>query len=173
MITLWYVVKMKRFWAWYERHYTLNVGLTAVLFLWQIFHLYWLGADVIAPRLTGVSYFHPNTFFRYLLIVVDYTEIPAIISTSLLYLFELQHRFSWRALGLLVLLNSQWLHLFWLTDEFVVRALQGTSGTVLPVWLAWAAIFIDYLELPVIFDIVWRFIKKLLSHETHQPSVSE
>lgn len=55
MLTLWYVVKMKRFWAWYEKYYAWNVGLTLVLFLWQLVHLYWLGADVIATRLTGVG----------------------------------------------------------------------------------------------------------------------
>lgn len=163
----------RRFWAWYERHYMLNVGIVIVLFLWQLVHLYWLGADVIAQRLFGVSYFDPNPFWQFVLVVVDYTEIPAIISTSLLYFFELQKHFRWRIIGLLILLNSQWLHLFWLTDEFVVRALQGTSGTVLPVWLAWVAILIDYLELPVIFDIMWRFIKKLLRYEDHQPSFSE
>lgn len=172
---------MKSFWRWYEWHYTLHVGLTAVLFLWQIFHLYWLGADVIAPRLTGVSYFHPNTFFRYLLIVVDYTEIPAIISTSLLYLFELQRPASAKAtagkpakiLLLLLLLNSQWLHLFWITDEFVVSTFRAGGVTVLPAWLAWAAILIDYLEIPVIIDIIWRFLRRILRYETHQPSVSE
>lgn len=32
---------------------------------------------------------------------------------------------------------------------------------MLPVWLAWIAIFIDYLELPVIYDTIKEFIKAL------------
>lgn len=164
---------IRRFWAWYGRNYTLNVGIIGIFFLWQLVHLYWLGADVMAERLFGVSYFDPSPFWQFVLVIVDYTEIPAIVSTSLLYLFELQKKFSWRALGLLTLLNSQWLHLFWLTDEFVVRAFQGVSSTVLPVWLAWIAIMIDYLELPVIFDIMRRFLSKLLGYEDHQPSLSK
>lgn len=164
---------IRRFWAWYERHYTLHVGITVILFVWQLVHLYWLGADVIALRLTGVSYFEAQGFWRVLLILVDYTEIPAIVSTSLLYLFELRPAFArasagkparyWRTLGLLILLNSQWLHLFWITDEFVIHTFLGQAhgGTVLPIWLAWVAILIDYLELPVIFDIVRRLIRAL------------
>jgi len=159
----------ERFWAWYERYYVLHVGLTLLLFLWQIVHLYWLGTHVIALRLFGVSYFTPNPFWQTVLILVDYTEIPAIISTSLLYIFELQRKSPaaspagrWRLIGLLILLNSQWLHLFWITDEFVEEVFLGTGGgTVLPGWLAWVAILIDYLEIPVIFDIVRRFIRAL------------
>lgn len=164
----------RRFWAWYERHYTAHVTIAAILFLWQIVHLYWLGADVISQRLFGVSYFPVSTFWQTLLVLVDYTEVPAIISTSLLYLFELQKRFSWRVLGLLVLLNSQWLHLFWITDEFVWHTFleEPYGGTVLPAWLAWVAILIDYLEVPVILDITWRFLKKLFAYETNQSSVS-
>lgn len=151
----------ERFWAWYERHYTLNVTVALTLFAWQLVHLYWLGADVIAERLFGVSYFLASGVWQWLLVVVDYTEIPAIIGTTTLYVFELRKNFRWHLIRLLVLLNSQWLHLFWLTDEFVVVALRGGGGTVLPVWLAWVAILIDYLELPVIFDITWRFVTAL------------
>lgn len=166
---------VRRFWAWYERYYTVHVAVAVVLFLWQLVHLYWLGADVIAERLFGASYFPVDSFWQTLLILVDYTEIPAIISTSLLYLFEMQKRFSWRVLGLLVLLNSQWLHLFWITDEFVLHTFLGEphGGTVLPAWLAWVAILIDYLELPVIFDITWRFLKKLFAYEINKPSLSK
>lgn len=159
----------ERFWAWYERHYAVHVGVALTLFLWQLVHLYWLGAHVIALRLVGESFFTPGPFWQTLLILVDYTEIPAIISTSLLYIFELRRKSPavspagrWRLIGLLILLNSQWLHLFWITDEFVEEVFTGTGGgTVLPGSLAWVAILIDYLELPVIFDIVRRLIRAL------------
>ena len=57
-------------------------------------------------------------------------------------------------------LNSQWLHIFWITDEFVVES-NESQATVLPAWLAYAAILIDYLELPVIADTVRKTVVAL------------
>lgn len=153
---------LKRFWAWYERHYTLTVGLTAGLFLLQIVHLYWLGMHVVALRLLGESYFTLTPWWQFLIIIVDYTEIPALISTSILYIYELQKRFSWKAILFLIMLNSQWLHLFWITDEFVLDQFSGRPDTILPVWLAWVAIMIDYLEVPVIIDTIIKFGRSLV-----------
>lgn len=149
------------FWGWYERHYKLNLGLTTFLFALQVVHLYWLAADVIAGRILGYSFFDPSAFWQYLIIVVDYTEIPALISTSVLYIYELQKKFSWKAVLFLIFLNTQWLHLFWITDEFVVNQFAGRPSTVLPTWLAWVAIMIDYLEVPVIIDTVAKFVREL------------
>lgn len=149
------------FWKWYERHYTLNLGLTTALFALQVIHLYWLATDVIAARILGYSLFDPPAIWQYLLIIVDYTEIPALISTSVLYIYELRKKFSWKAVLFLLFLNSQWLHLFWITDEFVVNQFAGRPDTILPVWLAWVAILIDYLEVPVIVDTIMKFIKAL------------
>ena len=145
------------FWEWYERHYLLNVTLAAVLFLLQLVHLYWLGAEPISLRLVDQSFFSPSGLLQYLIFFVDYSEIPALIVVSLLYVNELRRGFSSRALVLLVLLNSQWLHIFWITDEYVSNELAGdAAATSLPGWLAWAAILIDYLELPVIYDTLKR-----------------
>ena len=83
--------------------------------------------------------------------LVDYGEIPAILSVSLVYINELRTRFSFIGATYLLFLNSQWLHIFWITDEFVVTAFNE-AGTVLPLWLAWVGISIDYLEVPVMFD---------------------
>jgi hypothetical protein len=146
----------KGFWGWYERHYSLILWLTTLLFFLQVIHLYWLGTHVVLHRMFGWNIWNPSALFQYLIILVDYTEVPALISTSVLYLYELQKKFSWKAVAFLVMLNSQWLHLFWITDEFVVNQFAGRPDTILPVWLAWVAILIDYLELPVIID---TFIK--------------
>lgn len=146
-----------RFFRWYERHYTVNVAVAAGLFLLQLVHLYWLSASVIAERLVGESYFSPTGIVYYAILVIDYTEIPALFSVSLIYLNELRKGFGWKPIVFLVFLNSQWLHIFWITDEFVVTAFEGGSaGTSLPAWLAWVAILIDYLELPVIYDTLRR-----------------
>lgn len=81
-----------------------------------------------------------------LLISVDYVEIPALLAASLLYMQDIRQKgVHFKALLFLVLINSQWLHIFWITDELVV-------GGQLPLWLSWTAIALDYLELPVIID---------------------
>lgn len=149
----------RKFLNWYERHYKLNTGIIAGLFVLQLIHLYWLAADVIALRLIEKSFFDPSGFWFYLIIVIDYTEIPVLIAASLLYINELKKGFNRKSVLFLILLNSQWLHIFWITDEIVKSSFTGVDGlTILPIWLAWVAIIIDYLEAPVIFDIVKKFI---------------
>jgi len=149
---------IRAFFAWYERHYTLNVAIAAGLFLLQLVHLYWLTTDVVVARLTGEPWFSPGGLFQSLIVVVDYTEIPALIGTSLIYINELRKGWRWKPILYLVFLNSQWLHIFWITDEFVVGELGDGGGGALPGWLAWVAIGIDYLEIPVIVDTLRRLV---------------
>lgn len=149
---------LNAFWQWYERHYLFNLGISSLLFLWQLIHLFWLSTHVVAERLTGVSYFNPEGVWNTLLILVDYTEIPALVGVSLVYLNQLRKQFDWKNFGMLIFLNSQWLHLFWITDEFVVNQFTGRVPVALPIWLAWLAILIDYLELPVMYDTIKKFI---------------
>lgn len=155
-------MQIKKFWAWYERYYTLNVTLAAILFTLQLIHLYWLTTHVVAFKLIGISFFNPSLFWQWVIILVDYTEIPALITTSLVYLYELKKRSSIKGFIYLIFLNSQFLHIFWITDEFVEDTLLGTgAGTILPLWLAWIAIVIDYLELPVIIETLGKAFKTL------------
>ena len=150
--------QLRRFFDWYERHYTLNVAIVACLFLLQLVHLYWLSAEVVSQRLTGAGHFHLTGVAKFLILIVDYTEIPALLGTSLLYVNELRKGFSWKALIFLIFLNTQWIHLFWITDTFVVNEFAGQAAqSTIPGWLAWVAILIDYLELPVIFDTLRKF----------------
>lgn len=164
----------QRFFAWYERHYTINVTVAAGLFLLQLVHLYWLSADVVARRLTGVSYWELDDLFRYMILIVDYTEIPSLLSVSLIYINELRKGFNWRSLLFLLFLNSQWLHIFWITDEFVVGEFAGAAGASgLPAWLAWVAILIDYLELPVIVDTLRKFAAAVRGQRVREFLVEE
>jgi hypothetical protein len=137
------------FWAWYERNYVVNLAVASLLFMLQLTHLAWMGADPVASRLDGQPLFSLHGVLQWLIVAVDYTEIPALIAVSLVYVNELRRGFAWRPLLFLVFLNSQWLHIFWITDEYVA------DGS-LPAGLAWVAILIDYLELPVIFDTLRR-----------------
>ena len=160
---------LRRFFAWYERHYLLNITVAAGLFVLQLAHLYWLTADVVAQRLVGQSYADLEGIFRYLILIVDYTEIPALISVSLVYINELRKRFHWESVLSLLFLNSQWLHIFWITDEFVVAEFTGAGhGTSLPLWLAWVAILIDYLELPVIVSTISKLAVALRQRRAFQ-----
>jgi len=151
---------VRRFWRWYERHDRLTIGITLGLFVLQLVHLFWLTTDVVWFRLTGDRLLSLDGAFEYAVLLVDYTEIPALLTTSLVYVNDLRKRFSWRALLFLVFLNSQWLHILWITDEFVVNTASTDAG-LLDGWLAWLAIGIDYLELPVIVDLVRRFALSL------------
>ena len=144
---------LDKFWAWYNKHYLFALSVTTFLFLLQLFHLYWLFTDVVLKKLTGHSYFLLPPFWGAISTVLDYTEIPALISTSLVYINQLRRRFSWREVWFLIFLNIQWLHLFWITDQVVVvRFGLNPSRFHWSVLLAWVAILIDYAELPVMYD---------------------
>lgn len=160
---------LDKFWKWYERYYVFNIGLASGLFLLQLVHLYWLTADVVAYQALGRSFFEVKGLGELLILVVDYTEIPALLTTSLVYVHSLRKGYNTKALLYLLFLNSQWLHIFWITDEFVIEELSGSSRqTLLPGWLAWIAIAIDYLELPVIYDTIRNFWHTLLNGNTKE-----
>lgn len=150
---------VRAFFGWYERHYTLNIGIAACLFVLQLLHLYWLSVHVVFLRLFDVSWWDPNGFLKFAILIIDYTEVPALVSVSLVYLNELRKQWNWKSVMFLLFLNSQWLHIFWITDEFVLNEFTGAAAaSSLPAWLAWVAIMIDYLELPVIADTMKKFV---------------
>lgn len=154
---------LEKFWKWYERRYSIITPLTALLFLLQLVHLYWMTTNVVFFRAFGHAFWDPSPFWNTFIALVDYTEIPAIITSSIFYIYqyrrgEVSH---WRSILFLVLINSQWLHLFWITDEIIYAQFTGTAAITIPVWLSWIAIFIDYLEIPVMIDTVVKSINLL------------
>ncbi len=150
--------KLGRF---YEKHLSVFLGITSALFILQLIHLYWLTTHVVAMRLFGQSYFDLKGIWETFIVIVDYTEVPVIIATTGIYIHQLSKGFSWKPILMMLLLNSQWLHIFWITDEFVVAQFSGVQSTMLPAWLAWIAIGIDYLEIPVIYDTTRNFLISL------------
>jgi hypothetical protein len=148
----------QKFLGWYEKHRRVHVAIAAGLFTTQIVHLIWLTGNAVTPRLFGFQFFDAGPVGQVLIAAVDYLEIPAIISASLLYILDFRKGFAWKPLLMLFFINSQWLHLFWITDEVVVTTLTDGVETW-PAWLAWIAILIDYLELPVIYDTLRQFFK--------------
>lgn len=152
---------LTRFWKWYESKYTIALYATTLLFLIQLIHLFWMTTDIVMFRLYGHLFWHVSSFWQTLIAIADYTEIPAIISASIFYIHQMQGGFRWKSFFFLFLINSQWIHLFWITDEVIYAQFAGTALVVIPVWLSWIAIAIDYLEIPVMYDTVVRSIKML------------
>lgn len=151
---------LKKFFGWYNHHHQFNLRLAALLFILQIIHLMWLTSNVVILRIFGLQWFPPQ--LNWLVAAVDYTEIPALISVSFLYINEIFLGKATKKTWLyLFLLNSQWFHLFWITDEVVLSNFTGQAAIGIPVWLAWVAIGIDYLELPVMYDTTKKFILSL------------
>ena len=148
-----------KFWSWYERNHEANVRLVLFIFLWQLIHLYWLTTDVVLLRLTGTSLFTPTPVWQFLIILADFAEIPTLIAATVLYAHALRKKFNWKDTVMLILINSQWLHIFWITDEFVVREFASAVSTSL--WLSWFAIALDYLEFPAIFDLSRQFLRQI------------
>lgn len=149
---------VKRFFDWYNNNYHFHLRFATLLFLLQIAHLIWLTCNVVLFRLFEVHIFPPQ--LDWLIALVDYTEIPALISVSLVYINDIfLGRASKKAWLYLLLLNTQWIHILWITDEVVLENFTGQALVAIPAWLAWIAISIDYLELPVMYDTIMKTLR--------------
>lgn len=151
---------------WYRKNIIPNQTVVSGLFLWQVLHLYWLTTHVVAGKFLGYPIFSPSEFYQFLLIIADYVEIPALVSGTLFYLYGLNGQSFKKGVIFLILINSQWLHLFWITDEFVIAHFRG-EHPLMPAWLTWTAICIDYLELPVIFDTMRNTVALIVKRWRH------
>lgn len=154
---------LKRFWGWYQKNLKLNTAIAAGLFGLQLIHLYWLTTEVVAEKIFGRSFF-PDTseLIDFLIIFVDYTEIPAIITTTILYIHLFRTEKKIKHLLYLFFINIQLVHIFWITDEYVLEHITQHEGISWAPILAWVAIGIDYLELPVIYDTIKTTLKSYL-----------
>ena len=157
------VQKLVGFWHRYEN---LNLRIAFALISLQLIHLYWLTADVVIQRITGESVLgvpQGSPLFIFF-IVIDYVEIPALIAGLTYYALSIykHEKNSTKNSLLLSMLAIQVFHIFWITDDVVYDSFFGSpSGSVeIPYYAAWVAILIDYLELPVIFDLFYRTIVK-------------
>jgi hypothetical protein len=153
------VQKIVNFW---ERYESLNLKITFILISLQVLHLYWLTADVVLQRIYGESYLGLPKALLPLFIIVDYVEIPALVSGITFYSFSILTRREsqpWKNFIFLVLLAIQIVHIFWITDEIVYESFLNNDLIRFPVYLAWIAILIDYLEIPVMIDLFYKTFK--------------
>jgi len=149
----------------YLRYQNINLKISFILISLQILHLYWLTTDVVIYRLTGIDYFIELSDFILLFIIIDYIEIPALVSGIIYYFFALiydkkEKENRIKNTVLLILLAIQSIHIFWITDEVVYSTFVGSDLIYMPEYFAWIAILIDYLELPVIYDLLKRIVRK-------------
>ena len=149
----------------YLRYQNINLKISFILISLQLLHLYWLTTDVVIYRLTGIDYFIELSDFILLFIIIDYIEIPALVSGIIYYFFALiydkkEKEKRIKNTVLLILLAIQSIHIFWITDEIVYSTFVGSDLIYMPEYFAWIAILIDYLELPVIYDLLKRIVKK-------------
>ena len=152
------IQKILNFWKKYEN---LNLKITFILISLQVLHLYWLTADVVLQRIAGQSYLGLPHGLLPLFIVIDYVEIPALVSGITFYLFSIfKHEgHSRKNLVFLILLAAQVVHIFWITDEVVYESFFDEGLVTFPEYLAWVAILIDYLEIPVMIDLFYKTFK--------------
>jgi hypothetical protein len=152
------IQKLLDFWTRYEN---LNLRITLILISLQILHLYWLTADVVLQRISGQSYLGLPKELLPLFIVVDYIEIPALVSGITFYLFSIfkGEPNPRKDVIFLILLAIQAVHIFWITDEIVYESLLGNDLITIPLYLTWIAILIDYLEIPVMIDLFHKTFK--------------
>ena len=147
----------------YLRYQNLNLKISFLLISLQLLHLYWLTTDVVLYRITGTDYFVEASGFVLLFIIIDYIEIPALVSGIIYYFFDLIYNKKEKRIKdtiFLILLAIQSIHIFWITDDIVYSTFVGADLIEMPEYLVWIAILIDYLELPVIYDLLKRIVKK-------------
>ena len=137
----------------------------------QIFHLQWLTTDVIMPKLYNISIDTSFSYGTVFYLFADIVEIPAIITRSYLYVISLNKKYSSKNLLLLLILNSQWLHIFWITNTFLVNNITE-SVTEWNYFLSWVAIAIDFLEIPVLIDSVGELINEYVIPRNRRVSSS-
>ena len=146
----------------YRRYETLGLKITFILIALQLIHLYWLTTDVVLQKIFGQSFFLFPKNLLPLFVVIDYIEIPALISGIIFYIYSIRsgEENSKKGYLFLGLLGVQVIHIFWITDDVVYSSFFKSSFVEIPFVLAWIAILIDYLELPVIADLFYKVIKK-------------
>ena len=150
--------KIVNFWYRYEN---LNLKITFILISLQLLHLYWLTTDVVLQRIYGESFLIFPKALLPVFVVIDYIEIPALISGMTFYSLSIykHQKNSWKNSLFLAMLAVQVVHIFWITDEIVYDAFFETRLVEFPLYIAWIAILIDYLELPVMADLFYKIIK--------------
>ncbi|MBI4894678.1 MAG: hypothetical protein HY833_03005 [Candidatus Aenigmarchaeota archaeon] len=149
---------LKRILKFCERYEKAGTKVAFFLIALQLVHLVWLTTDIVLVKLLpGQMPLFPRAL-EPVQAVIDYLEIPGLFAAVTIYVMGMVRtgRISPKNALLTALLLVQFVHLFWITDEVVYEVLLESDLVEIPAPVAWVAIMIDYLELPVIFDLFKR-----------------
>ena len=131
--------------------------ISFILISLQIIHLAWLTCNVTLP-LFNYHYLMFNDG-SILFVLIDYIEIPSLIIASSSYIFLIlngEKRIKNSIFTSLLLL--QFIHILYLTDQFIVDYLHE-----LPLIVVFFVVLIDYSELSIVWDLGKRiFVRKRL-----------
>src|ERR687891_516863 len=118
------IQKILNFWTRYEN---LNLKITFILISLQLLHLYWLTTDVVLQRIYGESFLIFPKALLPVFVVIDYIEIPALISGMTFYslsIYKHQKNSSMNSL-FLAMLAVQVVHIFWITADLFYKIIKG------------------------------------------------
>lgn len=127
----------------YRRYENLGLKITFVLVSLQVIHLIWLTLFVFEIHLPL-----PDIVFA----AIDFLEVPALVSGIVFYSLLLHFSRNKKDMLYVGLLLIQFIHIIWITDTFIYMSINFNQY----IWLAIIAIVIDYLEIPVIYDLYKR-----------------
>jgi hypothetical protein len=134
----------------YAKYECVGLKVTFVLIALQVIHLFWLSNYVIFGTSLYTQYI-PNFVFA----SIDYIEIPALFSGIIFYSMSLYLYKKKTSMIFISVLFIQFIHLYWITDEFIVQSFTMHNAVI----LTWVAILIDYAEIPVMVDLFIKIIK--------------
>jgi len=145
-----------------EKYEEAGAKVAFFLIALQIVHLAWLTTDIVLVKLDPTRTQMFPIALEPLQAVVDYLEIPGLFAGVSIYVMSIMRkdRNSVRNMLFTAMLIIQFVHLFWITDEVVYQVLLKSDLVEIPDSVAWVAIMIDYLEIPVMFDMFGRAFKK-------------
>src|SRR5438093_13508254 len=125
---------VQKFINFYHRYENLNLKITFFLISLQILHLYWLTTDVVLQKIFGHSFFLMPKSLLPIFVVIDYIEIPALISAIIFYSYSIRTKESDAKMNYLFMgmLGVQFFHLFWITHQVVYTSLFIFSLLVFP-----------------------------------------
>lgn len=125
----------------------LGLRVTFILVSLQVIHLFWLTTFVVFNDPSLTLYIPPLLF-----VFIDYIEIPALVSGVVFYSLSFVSGRRKKDILFLSLLLVQAIHIGWITDAFIYMSFKFNEMT----YLAWVAVFIDFLELAVVVDLYKR-----------------
>jgi hypothetical protein len=83
-------ILLQKFIDFYHRYETLGLKITFILISLQLLHLYWLTTDVVLQKIFEQSFFLVPKNLLPLFVVIDYIEIPALVSGIIFYIYSIR-----------------------------------------------------------------------------------